>query len=150
MRTFAIRAASIGVLGLLVAGVAVARMTAAQKSDKEQDNKRPRLTLRAQPPVGIAPTRVVLTAELVGGANDFEDYYCPSVQWDWGDDTSSESTSDCTPYEPGKSEIKRRFTIEHTFRRAGAYKVYIRLKHRDKEIGAAATNVQVQPGAQER
>ena len=29
---------------------------------------------------------------------------------------SSESTSDCEPYEAGKSQIKRRFTVEHMFR----------------------------------
>ena len=93
---------------------------AQQKPEGREQDRRPRLTLRAQPPVGIAPARIVLTAELVGGVDDFEDYYCPTVDWEWGDDTQSESTLDCEPYEAGKSEIRRRFTVEHLFRRAGA------------------------------
>jgi hypothetical protein len=117
------------------------------KDDKSQDSKRPHFTLRAQPNVGIAPARVVLTGELTGGANDFEEYYCPTLQWDWGDETVSESSTDCEPYEAGKSEIKRWFTVQHIFRRAGAYKVYLRLKRRDKVLGAASVSVQIQPGA---
>ncbi len=122
-------------------------LAAAQKTT--QDNKRPRLNLRAQPPLGVTPARIVLTAELIGGANDFEEYYCPTIEWEWGDETRSESTTDCEPYEAGKTEIKRRFTVEHIFRRAGAYKVYFRMKHNDKDIAAASTTVQIQPGAQD-
>ena len=126
-------------------------LAAAQpKPEGREQDRRPRLTLRAQPPVGIAPARVVFTAELVGGANDFEEFYCPTVIWEWGDDTQSESTLDCEPYEPGKSEIRRRFTVEHQFRRAGGYKVFFRLKKRDKPVAAASANVQVQPGAGEQ
>ena len=121
--------------------------TAAQKSDKDKDNdpKRPRLTLKAQPMISISPARVVLTAELQGGPNDFEEYYCPTVEWDWGDGTQSESTTDCEPYEAGKSEIKRRFTVEHIFR-AGNFKVMFRLKRHDKPLTAATVSIQVRPG----
>jgi hypothetical protein len=129
--------------------LAAASAARAQQSDPKEQDRRPRITLRAQPPVGVAPSRVILTAELVGGANDFEDYYCPTVVWEWGDDTTSESTIDCEPYEAGKSEIKRRFTVEHVFRRSGTYKVFFRLKRRDRAVGAATTNVQIQPGARE-
>ena len=117
----------------------------AQSNDDRQ--ARPRLTLRASPPVGIAPARVVLTAELQGGASDYEQYYCASVEWDWGDGTRSEASSDCDPYEPGKSEIRRRFTTERMFRRAGNHKIIIRLKQRGKEVAAATINVVIQPGA---
>ena len=116
-----------------------------QKDPKE--NPRPRITLRAQPLVAIAPARVVLTAELVGGANDFEEYYCPTISWDWGDDTTSESTVDCEPYEAGKSEIRRRFTVQHVFRQEGSQKVFFRLKRRNKEVGTAWVTVAVRPGA---
>jgi len=93
-------------------------------------------------------SRVVLTAELVGGDNDFEDFYCPAVEWEWGDGTKSESATDCAPYEPGKSEIKRRFTVEHVFRtgRPNGYRVTVHLKRRDKSVGAATVNIQVRPG----
>jgi hypothetical protein len=121
----------------------------AQKADKDQrdnpDSKRPQVRLRAQPVIAMAPARIVLTAEIVGGPNDFEEFYCPTVEWEWGDGTQSESASDCEPYEPGKSEIKRRYTVEHVFR-AGAYRVMFHLKRRDKSVGAASVNIQIRPG----
>ncbi len=122
---------------------------AAQKNDKDAkkdaDVARPKLTLHAQPVISMAPSRVVLTAEVTGGPNDAEEYYCPTVEWEWGDGTVSESSADCPPYEPGKSEIKRRYTIEHVFR-AGAYRVTLRLKQHDRVSASAAVNIQVRPG----
>jgi len=125
----------------------------AQKSDKDAkdrdlDGKRPKVTLKAQPVIAMSPARVVLTAELVGGPNDFEEFYCPTVEWDWGDGTQSESTSDCAPYEPGKSEIKRRFTVEHVFR-AGPFRVSFRMKRRDKVLAMATVSIQIRPGLRE-
>ena len=134
-----------GAASALITSVTVAAARP-QKDDKDaQDNKRPKVLLKATPIVSIAPSRVVLTAELVGGANDYEDYYCPTVEWDWGDGTHSESTTDCEPYQSGKTEIKRRFTVEHVFR-AGNYRVMFRMKRRDKPIVAATANIQVRPG----
>jgi hypothetical protein len=120
---------------------------APQRGEKEPtpDVKRPKVTLKAQPVIAMSPARVVLTAELVGGDNDFEDYYCPTIEWDWGDGTQSASTNDCSPYEPGKSEIKRRFTVQHIFR-AGVYRVTFRLKRRDRAVGLATVNIQIRPG----
>jgi hypothetical protein len=117
-----------------------------RENAKQVEAKRPKLSVRAQPAVGVAPFRVVLTGELQGGADDFEEYYCPTVEWAWGDDTTSESTLDCEPYEAGKSQIKRRFTVEHMFRRAGAFKVYFHLKRKDKVLASASVTIQVQPG----
>jgi hypothetical protein len=116
------------------------------KDGKDKDSNKPKLTLKAQPMISMSPSKVTLRAELVGGANDYQEYYCPTIEWDWGDGTHSESTSDCEPYEPGKSEIKRRFTVEHVFR-AGYYQVAIRLKRRDKALATATATVQVQAGA---
>lgn len=139
---------------LLVAAACLALTTvpgvgrAKQNTQKDpKENPRPRITLRAQPLVAVAPARVVLTAELVGGANDFEEYYCPTISWEWGDDTTSESTVDCEPYEAGKSEIRRRFTIQHVFRQEGSQKVFFRLKRGKKEVGTAWVTVAVRPGA---
>jgi hypothetical protein len=128
---------------------ASAPLGATQKGDKgkeQPDANRPRITLRAQPLVAVSPARIVLSAELVGGADDFQEFYCPTVEWAWGDDTVSESTVDCEPYEAGKSQIKRRFTVEHVFRRAGVFKVYFHLKRNSKTLGSATVTVQVQPG----
>ena len=74
-----------------------------------------------------------------------QEYYCPTVLWDWADGTESESTFDCEPYEAGKSEIKRRYTVQHTFR-AGAHKVWVRLKRNDKLLASANVSIQIQAG----
>ena len=112
---------------------------------QREENPRPKLSLKAQPNVGIAPARIQLTAELTGGANDFQEYYCPTVVWDWADGTESESTLDCDLYEAGKREIRRRFTVQHTFR-VGAHKVWIRLKRNSKLLASASVNIHIQPG----
>jgi hypothetical protein len=115
------------------------------KADKDAESKRPKITLKAQPMIAISPARVVLTAEIQGGPNDYEDFYCPTVEWDWGDGTQSESTNDCAPYEAGKSEIKRHFVTEHVFR-AGQFRVTFRLKRRDKSVGFSVVTLQIRPG----
>jgi hypothetical protein len=123
-------------------------------------NKKPSISVRANPPVGFSPLRVVLTAEIKGGANDYEDFYCASVEWEWGDDTKSESKADCDPYEAGKSEIKRRFIQEHTFRSlsndmpgaAGMptgptqFRVRFVLKQKNKVVGSGQTVVEIRSG----
>ncbi len=126
-------------------------------------NKKPSISVRASPPVGFPPLRVVVTAEVKGGANDFQDFYCASVEWDWGDGTKSQSQIDCDPYEPGKSEIKRRYVEEHTFRGTGMtsttavdptgnqppaqqYRVRFVLKQKDKTVGSGSTTVEVRSG----
>jgi len=113
--------------------------------DKDSD-KRPKITLKAQPVISMSPSKVTLRAELVGGSNDYEEFYCPTIEWDWGDGTQSESMNDCEPYQAGKSEIKRRYTVEHLFR-AGYYQVAFRIKRRDKSLAQATTTIQVQGGA---
>jgi hypothetical protein len=130
-----------GAVSLLVAPALVA----ASQKDSAEAGKRPKLTLKASPSVSMSPARVVLVAELVGGANDYQDYYCPTIEWDWGDDTQSDQTADCEPYQPGKSEIRRRFTVEHVFR-AGNYRVSFRLKHGNQPLAVATTSIQVRPG----
>mgnify|MGYP001298674479 CR=1 FL=1 len=118
----------------------------AQKSGKDQESKRPKLGLRALPSIGIAPVRVSFTADLAGGDDDFEEYYCPTIRWEWGDDTTSESAADCEPFEAGQSQIKRRFTAQHVFSRAGSYKVYFHLRRKNKTLVAASIVIQIQSG----
>jgi len=136
-----------GAMSVAIAA-AVTGMAGQQKDDKsaKEQDPRPKVSLRAQPVIAMSPARVVLTAELNGGANDFEEYYCPTVEWDWGDDTRSAVTSDCEPYESGKTEIKRRFTVEHLYKRAGNYRIAFRMKRHEKTVGAATANVQIRPG----
>jgi len=110
------------------------------------DDKKPSITMRASPSAGFSPLRVVLTVELKGGADDFADYYCPTVEWLWGDDTRAESTADCDPYEAGKSQIQRRYTTSRIFQTSGNAKVDFRLKQKDKVVGSGSTRVNVRPG----
>ena len=112
----------------------------------EQGNKKPSLSLKASPSVSFAPSRVVLVAEVKNGANDNEDFYCPTVEWEWGDLTTSVAETDCAPYEAGKSEIKRRYTIQHQFKNPGGFKVVLRLKKGSKVVATANTQVQVRAG----
>ena len=139
----------------------VANATVEGRADQKADqNKKPSISLRANPTAGFSPLRVVVTAELKGGADDYEDFYCASVEWDWGDDTKSETKADCDPYEPGKSEIKRRYVQEHTFRSImtdipGApgmptgptqFRVRFLLKQKNKVVGSGQTIVEIRSG----
>ena len=107
---------------------------------------KPSISVRVSPAVGFAPARFVLTAEIKGGANDYQDFYCATVEWDWGDDTRTENKVDCDPYEAGKSEIQRRFTTDRVFNTAGDYRVEFRLKQKGKIVGTGRTEVKVRPG----
>lgn len=119
-------------------------------ADRQEENKKPSLSLKATPPIAFSPAKVRVVAEIRGGANDYQDFYCPTIEWDWGDGTISENTQDCDPYEAGKSEIRRRFSAEHTYRSSSNYKVFFRMKRNGKTMGAASTNVQVRPGLREQ
>jgi hypothetical protein len=110
------------------------------------DKTKPALSLKASPSMGFAPTRVVLTAELKGGVNDYQDFYCASVEWDWGDGTKSLNKVDCDPFEAGKSEIERRHVVSHVFEAPGDFQVEFRLKQKDKIVGVARTSVKIRPG----
>ena len=121
-------------------------MIAFALSALEDKPKRPKLTVRANPVMAVSPARVVASADVSGGPDDFEEFYCASVEWDWGDDTKSNNTADCDPYEAGKSEIKRRFTADHVYRTAGEYRIQFRLKKKNKSVGSASTSVKIRPG----
>jgi hypothetical protein len=112
----------------------------------EDKPKRPKLSVKASPSMGISPARIVASADVSGGPDDFEEYYCAAVEWDWGDDTKSTSSADCDPYEPGKSTIKRRFTADHVYRTSGEYRIQFRLKKKNKSVASASTSVRIRPG----
>jgi hypothetical protein len=107
--------------------------------------KKPKVSVKANPTMGMSPVRVVVTADLTGG-EDSEELYCPSVEWEWGDDTRSTNSADCDPFEAGKTEIKRRFVADHVYQSAGDYRVQFRLRKKDKTISAGSTAVKVRPG----
>jgi hypothetical protein len=135
---------------LLAAGVLALGTRPASGTDRQEDGKKPSVSLKATPPIAFSPARVRAVAEIRGGADDYEQYYCPTVEWDWGDGTVSENTIDCDPYEAGKSEIRRRFSAEHTYRQSGSYKIYFRLKQKSKIVGAGSVSVRIRPGIREQ
>ncbi len=109
-----------------------------------QDDERPELQLRARPNLAFPPAEIVFTGRLRGGADDDERYYCVSAEWDWDDGTVSESIFDCDPYEPGVSEIRRRFSRRHSFDRGGRYEIRLTLKRGDDVIDSTRTGVTIQ------
>ncbi|MGE5358342.1 MAG: hypothetical protein ACM3NQ_04940 [Bacteroidales bacterium] len=78
-----------------------------------------------------------------GGPNDNPELYCPTVEWDWGDGTVSESSSDCDPFEPSKTEIQRSFTTQHVYKYGGDYVVQLRLKKQGKVVAAANAQLNI-------
>lgn len=116
---------------------------------RAEEDKKPSLSLKANPPVGFSPLRVRLVVDVKGGADDYAQFYCPSIEWAWGDGTESESSEDCDPYEAGVSSIKRRWSTEHVFRQAGTYRVFFRLKQNNRIVAASSANVQVRAGVRD-
>ena len=134
---------------------------AAPVRDVEKD--KPSISVKVSPVSGFAPMRAVITAELKGGDDDFEEFYCPTVEWDISVTEIQQSTFDpgvgrmsdsrpvqkseqkldCDPYEAGKSEIKRRFVREHTFRTGGEYTIKFSLKQNNKTVASNRTTVRV-------
>ena len=128
---------------LIAAAAATAVLLGGGTSAAQDEDERPELRIRATPRVGFAPASILFVAELRGGADDYEEFYCLTTEWEWGDDTFSENTPDCDPYEPGVSEIRRRLSVRHLFNYPGSFTVRLRLKRQDDVVVAASTRVQV-------
>lgn len=144
------RRALVSLAALLAAALLGTGVSPVSGTDRQENGKKPSLTLKATPPIAFSPARVRVVAEIRGGENDYQQFYCPTIEWDWGDGTVSENSVDCDPYEAGKSEIRRRFSAEHTYRQSGSYKVYFRLKQKTKTVAASSVSVRIRPGISER
>ena len=139
------RIAAVTVVVLAQAAYAPAQ-DADKDKEKEKEPRRPQLSLRANPTTGMVPVRVSATAEFKGGDDDFQEYYCPSIEWNWGDGTVSESSNDCDPYEAGKSQIRRRYIASHAYNRSGAFRISFRLKNRDKVLTSTSAVIRLLGG----
>jgi hypothetical protein len=133
----------------LAAIAAVGLLPARASAQRDGEEQRPSLSLRANPPVGFTPLRVRVSVDVRGGDDDYAEFYCPSIEWDWGDGTSSGSSADCDPYVAGKSTIQRRWSAEHVFRQSGGFRITFRIKQKDRTIAAANTTIQVRQGTQD-
>ena len=130
----------------IVLGASAPIPAQSSEKDEKKEPRRPSLSLKATPGTGMVPVRVSATAEFKGGDDDFQDYYCPAIEWNWGDGTVSESAIDCEPYEAGVSQIRRRFTGSHTYKRAGSFRIIFRLKHRNRVLTSQTTVVRLLGG----
>jgi hypothetical protein len=135
----------------LAAGLALLMPSHAASGALQRENgdRKPSLSLRAAPALGSSPLRVRASVELRGGSDDYQDFYCPSVEWDWGDGTMSEASADCAPYEAGKTTIQRRYSADHVYRESGAHRLQFRLKQRNRPVAATNTTITVRRGAGE-
>lgn len=134
--------------GRALAALAVAALLAGPAGAQEPSRKaeRPKLSLRSNPVMAFSPALITLTAEIRGGDNDYADFYCASIEWDWDDGTRSEASDDCEPYESGKSEIKRRYATQHRYNIPGEYDVQFKLKQRGKVVASAGRRIIVRRG----
>ncbi len=132
---------ALGLLALLSLWLAPASVAA---RPDDQGKGKPKAQLRINPTLVFTPGRIVATVELTEGANDYQDYYCPTIEWEWGDQTRSDSTEDCDPYEAGKSEIRRRYTADKNYREPGVYEVVFRMKQGSKTVLSMRQTVRAQ------
>jgi hypothetical protein len=124
--------------------LAVPALAADDEKSKDRKLKRPGLELRATPRFSFSPARIMLTAELKGG-DDVEEFYCPEVEWEWGDGGRSVEESDCDPWATG-AKLERRFTANHLYPQAGIYMVRVTMRKAGKSIAAQTLNVTVRAG----
>ena len=109
-----------------------------------QDKGKPKAAIRVNPTLIFVPQRIVATVELTEGANDHQEYYCPKIEWLWGDGTTSESAEDCEPWEAGTSEIRRRYTTDHAYKGPGTYDVIFRMKQGSKVVLSLRQQIRAQ------
>ena len=86
--------------------------------------------------------RISARLEDLDEAEDLEEYYCLEQVWEWGDDTDSEYSPDCDPYEEGM-DIETRFSGTHQYRYPGTYTVWLRLQRNGDTVIAGNTKVQI-------
>jgi hypothetical protein len=125
------RATVVLTLGLLGAGTA----------GRAGDLSRPRLNLRATPRTVLSPASVLVVAELKGGG-EHEDFYCPALEWEWGDGTRSVQEGDCPPFD-ADSRLERYFSARHSYGAPGEYSVRVTLRRASRTVVAAAVGVSV-------
>jgi hypothetical protein len=119
-------------------------LPAALAAGEAKKPKAPRLDLKLSNATVFSYTSVAPMAQLVGG-DDLEEFYCPAVEWDWGDGTRSRHESDCPPFEPGFA-IDRHYAERHEYRQAGTYLIRVTLSRVDRPVAISTTLLTVVPG----
>jgi hypothetical protein len=133
-------------LGLAALGLVGAAL--ADDAQKPRKPKRPGFELRVSPRFSFSPAELMFTAELKGG-DDMEEYYCPEVEWEWGDGGKSVQEADCDPWKPD-TRLERRFISHHLFPDSGIYQTRVTLRKSDRTIAIQTIEVTVRPGLGDR
>ncbi len=103
--------------------------------------QKPRVDVRATPRIVFSPAGVMVVAQLNGG-DEIEEFYCPGLEWDWGDGERSRHEADCAPFAPGMS-LERRFSARHVYRQAGEFDVRVTLRRADRSVAMGTVRVTV-------
>lgn len=134
---------------LLGAGLVGALLCLGASPAQDQANRRPEVVLTALPSVAFVPARFKFSVQLQGGADDFEEFYCASIEWEWDDGTVSRWARDCEPYRGGRSRIQRNFTAVHTYDLPDSYTPTFRLKKRGKVVAQVKVDIEAVSGSPE-
>ncbi|MCB0176757.1 MAG: hypothetical protein KDI62_00880, partial [Anaerolineae bacterium] len=100
--------------------------TGAVTSTKPADAGDIYTTITADVVEGTAPLVVNFEGELVGGADDNQDFYCVESTFNFGDGNSQSQSPRCMAWESGV-EIMRSFTANYVFEEPGEYQVTFQL-----------------------
>ena len=128
-------------LGAVEVLLLAAALAAPATAGEARGAKKPHLDLRASPRLALMPVDVLVVAELVGG-DEIEDFYCPAIEWEWGDGGRSAHEADCPPFQPGMA-MARRHSASHAYRRPGEYNVRVTLRRVGRPLAVATTLVDV-------
>ncbi len=112
----------------------------ASASDRAEERK-PRLDVRATPRMAFPPALVLVTGQLVGG-DDLEEFYCPALEWDWGDGGRSAQESDCPAFDVDM-KMARRFSARHAYREPGTYEIKLTLRRASRSVAAGTALVHI-------
>jgi hypothetical protein len=114
-----------GVIGLgLAATLFAASPQRDNRNGRDSDPRRPKLTLKAQPTVAIAPGRIVCRP--AHRHRNVRRLLLPTVAW-IGATGPNQSPLRTASRPGGQDGNQRRFTVEHVFR-AGGHQIVFRLK----------------------
>ncbi len=133
---------------MILAVVGFVGTARADDEQKPKKLKRPALELRVTPRFSFSPAELMFTAELKGG-DDSEEYYCPEIEWEWGDGGKSVQEADCDPWR-ADSKIERRFVSRHLFVESGMYQTRVTLRKSNRTIATRTIDLTVRPGGGER
>lgn len=105
---------------------------------------KPHLAIRASPLKSFSPSIVHLIAEVRGEA-DVEDWYCPRIEWDFGEDIGRAThEQDCPAWEEGTA-VQRLFTMRKLFG-PGEHRVTFSIYKAKRKVAATSIVVTVLPG----